>query len=937
MTPVGASARLATSTGELDPPSAYVASYAKARAVGHEAADNYIRHTTIGDPELDPVFEELADIPPADLHRFIRAGVEQDDGATLRAAPQALLVFGRAPALRSNDRYRSMQPVGDGRAISVLRTRDAARPVATVMSLAAAALLLMASGTARAETADERSLRGAAADGRVSEVERLLAEGTNPDVPDHDGTTAVHYAALNADRVILTMLLEAGGNPNAVDQQGFVPLHFAAAFEFFEPDSQVAIRVLLDHGADPDRSNNSGQTPLHLAARRHQSDLSIFHLLDAGARANRPDGRGDTPLHYAVSRHSKFSGDVVQALVDRGADGSRVGAEGETPLQRFARVGTNDGRIVAALVHGGADPDEKNPAGESPLHTTIRNGGNAERPRAVEALLDLGADPCIKDAAGYIPYHTAREGGTVHGMLANAGGSDISCESSAAQAVPAQVREFMVDPVEQDMEVTERANVRAGPGTDHAIVDTLDAGTGVRMTGKVRGTDWRRIERPGGAGLAYMHASLLAVSEDHLESVVWERPFCVQANGTFRAVSQRWLDHFGDEPPCEVVMRSEVTSTCDTRNASCDWPCDDAACKEEWTHTPTGSMVEFRRRVQATLEAAGHARAESGAAGPDLAPSRAVAGANTQREAEAPAANAARRCAELADVFASWLHPELLFEDLEWATSILEEYGMPASDVQEYIGNCRPPSLREDPVAVQPNLSEAEGAATVAEEAESTSPDNSNGPPGGTASFDGEPNCVEDTPDGSACWWQPEDRPGCRIWNPAYQAPRQMTWTGTCSDGFAVGDGTLIERRPPSPSGNGDLLLESVGRLVQGKRQGHWVDARDYWSMEGEYVDGRRHGHWVETGKTYAHFEGPYVDGVRHGHWSGRNSIGTFFVDGEFVDGERSGLWVEYASDSDYHSETPYVEGKPHGRARTRTDMGETSQQCFHHGEEIAC
>ena len=77
----------------LTPPSAYSDGYARARGVDREAADNYIRHTMIGDPELDPVFEELADLPPDDLHRFIRAAVEQDDDATLYRAPQALRDF----------------------------------------------------------------------------------------------------------------------------------------------------------------------------------------------------------------------------------------------------------------------------------------------------------------------------------------------------------------------------------------------------------------------------------------------------------------------------------------------------------------------------------------------------------------------------------------------------------------------------------------------------------------------------------------------------------------------------------------------------------------------------------------------------------------------------------------------------------------------------
>ena len=38
-------------------PSAYTEGYAKARLYDQSAADNYIRHTTVGDPVLDPIME----------------------------------------------------------------------------------------------------------------------------------------------------------------------------------------------------------------------------------------------------------------------------------------------------------------------------------------------------------------------------------------------------------------------------------------------------------------------------------------------------------------------------------------------------------------------------------------------------------------------------------------------------------------------------------------------------------------------------------------------------------------------------------------------------------------------------------------------------------------------------------------------------------------
>ena len=74
------------------PPSAYVKGHAKARSADPDAADNHVRHTMIGDPELDPVMEELAGLPRDEMHRFIAAGIEGKAGA-LRDAPGPLRDF----------------------------------------------------------------------------------------------------------------------------------------------------------------------------------------------------------------------------------------------------------------------------------------------------------------------------------------------------------------------------------------------------------------------------------------------------------------------------------------------------------------------------------------------------------------------------------------------------------------------------------------------------------------------------------------------------------------------------------------------------------------------------------------------------------------------------------------------------------------------------
>ena len=73
-------------------PTAYAENYIKARPANPVVIDNYMKHTGIGDPVLDPIMEELSDMAPGELHRFIGAGIEGHDHV-LRAAPEPLRDF----------------------------------------------------------------------------------------------------------------------------------------------------------------------------------------------------------------------------------------------------------------------------------------------------------------------------------------------------------------------------------------------------------------------------------------------------------------------------------------------------------------------------------------------------------------------------------------------------------------------------------------------------------------------------------------------------------------------------------------------------------------------------------------------------------------------------------------------------------------------------
>ena len=74
-------------------PHAYLPGYEKARALDPERATRYIAHTTIGDPEMDAVVEELSTLGPGEGYRFIQAFMDHEDESVMRDAPPLLREF----------------------------------------------------------------------------------------------------------------------------------------------------------------------------------------------------------------------------------------------------------------------------------------------------------------------------------------------------------------------------------------------------------------------------------------------------------------------------------------------------------------------------------------------------------------------------------------------------------------------------------------------------------------------------------------------------------------------------------------------------------------------------------------------------------------------------------------------------------------------------
>lgn len=106
------------------------------------------------------------------------------------------------------------------------------------------------------------------------------------------------------------------------DEYEFSVLHAAVMTE-----NEELIEFLLGQGADVRASNDEGITPLHIVLYPQIAALLIRHGADVNAAAD----DGSTPLHTQVADGEERL-DVIEVLLEHGADKARRDKRGLTPL-----------------------------------------------------------------------------------------------------------------------------------------------------------------------------------------------------------------------------------------------------------------------------------------------------------------------------------------------------------------------------------------------------------------------------------------------------------------------------------------------------------------------------------------------------------------------------------------------------------------------------
>ncbi|RYP25338.1 hypothetical protein DL767_008433 [Monosporascus sp. MG133] len=159
------------------------------------------------------------------------------------------------------------------------------------------------------------------------------------------------------------------------------------------------ITARLEYGRD--FAAHRGQTPLSWAAEKGHKEI-VQLLLDSGAEADVKDNDGETPLWRATRNGYK---EIVQLLLDSGAEADMKGYDGRTPLWWATRNGHKE--VVQLVLDNGAKADAKDNDGETPLWWVARYGDK----EIVQLLLDSGAEADVKNNNGQTPLWWASRNG----------------------------------------------------------------------------------------------------------------------------------------------------------------------------------------------------------------------------------------------------------------------------------------------------------------------------------------------------------------------------------------------------------------------------------------------------------------------------------------------------------------------------------------------
>ena len=278
-----------------------------------------------------------------------------------------------------------------------------------------AALLIQNGADVNAsEPLGKTALYFAAQAGQREIVKLLIAKDADVNVKEVPyNYTPVHRAALSGYKQIAEVLIANGADVNAKCDPWYgtakevTPLHWAVTTthdstgKIINPieDHYDIAKLLIKNGADVNAMDTNGHTPLDYARGRNQmfsnllednggklgfwfrAEESIYmaaiggniqalkdHIKN-GAFENPSLEGGSTVLYWASGAFvsAEQLKEIIQILLDHGADVNAKNDRGRTPLHGATHNGRGEKEILDLLINNGADVNSKDDQSETPL------------------------------------------------------------------------------------------------------------------------------------------------------------------------------------------------------------------------------------------------------------------------------------------------------------------------------------------------------------------------------------------------------------------------------------------------------------------------------------------------------------------------------------------------------------------------------------------
>ena len=222
----------------------------------------------------------------------------------------------------------------------------------------------------------------AAMDGKLKQVQQLIASGVDVNAIGSCNRTALSLAIQSGKISVIQTLLEAGADPNLPDEtdDGLAdssPL-MEAASTFFATNRGEMVRLLIQRGANVNQQENKGQTALMQALAYSDLD-AIAALIEAGANLDIQDNDGNTALMTAELRENTT---VANLLKQVGASQTGLNA-----VELLKAVGRSDIDSVRKLLQTDINVNAR--VGET---TALCRASMKRHPEIIKLLVAAGAD-----------------------------------------------------------------------------------------------------------------------------------------------------------------------------------------------------------------------------------------------------------------------------------------------------------------------------------------------------------------------------------------------------------------------------------------------------------------------------------------------------------------------------------------------------------------